>query len=120
MKSVVFLLVFLFTGNVLAGEVTVVDAKVSKNFFGSYSFEVTLRHDDKGWEHYADKWEVLTVDGTVLGTRKLGHPHDHEQPFTRTLGGIGIPDGIKEVVTRGHDKVHKFGGKELKIKLPGR
>ena len=28
MKSVVFLLVFLFTGNVLAGEVTVVDAKV--------------------------------------------------------------------------------------------
>jgi hypothetical protein len=41
---------------------------------------VTVRHADEGWEHYADCWEVLTLDGEVLATRELAHPHDNEQP----------------------------------------
>ena len=43
---------------------------------------VTVQHADTGWDHYADAWEVLAPDGTVLGTRTLLHPHTDEQPFT--------------------------------------
>ncbi|MGB5558363.1 MAG: hypothetical protein WBN04_10170, partial [Paracoccaceae bacterium] len=57
---------------------------------GSHSFSVTLRHPDTGWDHYADGWEVLAPDGTRLGFRELLHPHETEQPFTRSLGGVAI------------------------------
>ena len=46
---------------------------------------VTLKHDDSGWEHYADLWQVVSESGQVLGTRTLLHPHVEEQPFTRDL-----------------------------------
>jgi hypothetical protein len=50
---------------------------------------------DAGWEHYADRWQVLDAGGTVLGERVLLHPHDTEQPFTRSQSGIEIPAGIR-------------------------
>ena len=103
-----------------AGEVDVVDAKARQSGEGVYRFTVSLRHGDKGWSHYADNWEILAPDGKVLGTRVLLHPHDNEQPFTRSLGGVRIPAGISEVRVRGRDKVHGHGGKEMRIPLPGR
>lgn len=104
----------------IAGEVEVVAAKASPAGKGSFRFEVTLRHADAGWSHYADNWEILTMEGELLGRRVLLHPHDNEQPFTRSLGGVKIPANISRVRVRGHDKVHKYGGKELVIDLPGR
>ncbi|MBT3916425.1 MAG: hypothetical protein HN731_04195 [Rhodospirillaceae bacterium] len=122
MKSVAYLaVIFMAWINIaVAGDVAVVNATAFNNGNGTYRFTVTLRHADDGWKHYADNWEVLTVQGTVLGIRKLLHPHVNEQPFTRSIRSVRIPAGIKEVVIRGHDKVHKNGGKELKLKLPGR
>ena len=79
---------------------------------------MTVRHPDTGWEHYADKWDVMAPDGTVLGTRVLLHPHENEQPFTRSLSGVQIPEGLSEVVVRSHDLVHEYGGKELAVQLP--
>jgi len=64
------------------------------------TLSVTLSHPDTGWDHYADGWEVLTPDGTSLGVRVLAHPHVNEQPFTRSLGGLEIPDGITELHIR--------------------
>jgi hypothetical protein len=122
MKSfgfVVFILGIL-AGNADAGEVAVVGAKAFKSGPDTYRFDVTLRHADEGWKHYADNWEILTEEGTVLGKRVLLHPHVNEQPFTRSLGRVQIPVGIKVVIIRGHDKIHKNGGKELKLSLPGR
>lgn len=104
----------------MAGEVEVVSAKARSAGGDSFRFEVTLRHADAGWAHYADNWEILTLEGKLLGRRVLLHPHDNEQPFTRSLGGVKIPPGITQVKVRGHDKVHKYGGKELVIDLPGR
>jgi hypothetical protein len=46
-----------------------------------------VRHEDVGWQHYADRWEVLASGGEVLATRVLAHPHVDEQPFVRNLGG---------------------------------
>lgn len=103
---------------VQAGEADVVDVGVRQAADGTWSFDVTVRHADEGWEHYADAWEVLAPDGTVLGTRKLYHPHVEEQPFTRSLSGVKIPDGLGEVRLRARDSVHAFGGAEMEVKLP--
>ncbi len=105
---------------VMANEVKVVDAEVTSGAGGTYRFSVTLRHDDNGWDHYADRWQVLAPDGRVLATRVLLHPHDAEQPFTRGMSGVVIPDGIKWVYIRGHDKVHGDGPELFKVNLPNR
>jgi hypothetical protein len=85
---------------------------------GSYDVDVTLRHDDTGWDHYANRWEVLAPDGRVLATRVLVHPHVHEQPFTRGLSGVGIPHEYTWVRVRGHDLVHGYGGREVTLSVP--
>jgi hypothetical protein len=66
---------------------------------------VTLSHADTGWEHYADGWEVLDVDGKRLGFRELLHPHVNEQPFTRSLSGVDLPDGATKIYIRARDNV---------------
>ena len=105
----------------VAGEVDVVEVGVDAQESGNFTFNVTLRHGDEGWEHYADRWDVVSVDGaTVYGERVLYHPHVTEQPFTRSLSGVAVPAGVREVIVRGHDKLHEFGGTELRVTLPER
>ncbi len=101
-----------------AGPADVVGVKVKKSAPGVYSFAVTVRHLDKGWKHYADAWEVIGPKGEVLGTRVLAHPHENEQPFTRSLSGVKIPDGVTTVRLRARDKVHGFGGAEFEVEVP--
>lgn len=104
----------------MAGEADVVKVAVSETTPGTFRFDVSVRHGDEGWEHFANLWQVVGPAGAVLGTRVLVHPHDTEQPFTRSLGGVAIPGKIKTVVIRARDSVHDFGGKEMSVDLPGR
>jgi hypothetical protein len=101
-----------------AGEADVVKVAAQKAGKNTYHFNVTVSHADTGWDHYANKWDVVGKDGTVYGTRILHHPHVDEQPFTRSLSGIEIPDEIKTVTVRAHDSVHKYGGKVISVDLP--
>ncbi|WP_217495377.1 hypothetical protein [Halofilum ochraceum] len=110
-------LVALSTGG-YAGKADVVDVSVEPEGDRTYRFSATVRHDDEGWDHYADRWEVLTPDGEVLDTRVLHHPHENEQPFTRSLGGVEIPAGISRVRIRARDSVHGYGGRESTVELP--
>lgn len=88
---------------------------------GRYVFVATIRHADVDFAHFADRFEVLSMEGDILATRPLVHPHVDEQPFTRALvPPVTIPSGIKSVKIRAHDKQHGFGGKEVLIQLPGR
>jgi len=103
-----------------AGEADVVAAEAVRSADGTWRFTVTVRHADTGWDHYADRWEVLAPDGTVLGVRELLHPHETEQPFTRSLSGVEIPDGLGSVTVRAHDSVHGHGGATIEVVLPGR
>jgi len=101
-----------------AGEADVIAAKAVLQQEGTYRFDVTVSHADTGWEHYADAFEVLDMNGNVLGTRTLVHPHVDEQPFTRSLLGVVIPKGVKQVTIRAHDSVHEYGGREIVLTLP--
>lgn len=83
----------------------------------SWTFDVTVSHADTGWEHYADGWSVSAPDGTELGFRKLAHPHETEQPFTRSLSGVTIPEGVTEVVIRARDNVHGWSDQSYTVKL---
>lgn len=84
-----------------------------------WTFDVTLRHPDTGWDHYADAWAVHAPDGTLLGLRVLLHPHETEQPFTRSLSGIAIPDGLAEVEIRARCLVDGWSAAGFRLGLPG-
>jgi len=115
--SVVFLGVFsTMLVPALGGEADVikVDAKRTGDTF---RFSVTVRHADTGWDHYANAWEVVKTDGTVLATRVLAHPHVDEQPFTRSLGGVAIPEGTRTVFLRAVDSVHGQGGVTIEVNV---
>lgn len=108
------------TGPIQAGEADVIEVVVHVAADQTFRFDVSVRHTDAGWDHYADRWEVLAPDGSVLGTRVLYHPHVDEQPFTRSLSGVKIPEGVTDVILRAKDSVHGFGGNEVGVHLPGR
>ena len=101
----------------LTGEADVVKVKAQSNTKGLWRFSVTVRHDDAGWNHYANNWEVLSPDGEVIATRVLAHPHIYEQPFTRSLTGIKIPDDLTSVLVRARDSVHGYGGLMISFDL---
>jgi hypothetical protein len=109
---------YLFLSSAVAGEPSVIKAEASKNADGRYSFHVTVLHEDTGWDHYADRWEVVGPSGEVLATRILLHPHETEQPFTRSLSGVRIKSGVSMVTLRAHDKVHGLGPKTVTVILP--
>lgn len=110
----------LMPGAAIAGGADVVDVKVlhmKKSGPNIYRFRVTVRHADTGWDHYANSWDVVAPDGTVLGTRVLHHPHETEQPFTR-YHDLEVPSGIRSVTVRAGDKVHGFSGETMTVTLP--
>jgi hypothetical protein len=106
----------LICGPAFADPVEIVSATAQASR-GTWSFDVTLRHPDTGWDHYADAWEILAPDGTSLGIRELAHPHEDEQPFTRSLSGIAIPAGIDHVLIRARCNVDGWGEARLRVEI---
>ncbi len=107
-----------------AADAAVLFVNATEDADGSWTFRVTVTHPDTGWDDYADGWDVVTPDGTVLKpnpddafTRVLLHPHENEQPFTRSQRGIVIPEGVNVVTVRAHDSVDGFGGREVQVDL---
>ena len=84
---------------------------------GSWCFGTSVRHNDQGWEHYADGWQVTDLEGNQLGYRRLAHPHDNEQPFTRSQCNIKVPSGISQVIVRAKCNQHGFGGEPMVVDL---
>lgn len=76
---------------------------------------VTLRHEDTGWDHYADAWEIRDPDGKLLGRRTLMHPHENEQPFTRSLRDVMLPDGVPYITIRARCSRDGWVGEEMKV-----
>lgn len=99
-----------------AGEVNILEVKVECT--QTCTFAVTLEHADEGWDHYANQWDVVTLGGKLLKSRVLHHPHVNEQPFTRSLFSVTIPEGTRQVTIRAKDSVHGYAKKEVIVDLP--
>jgi len=100
----------------LAGEADVLEAHAARTG-ATWRFDVTVAHADEGWDHYADAWRVIGPGDVVYGERTLLHPHETEQPFTRSLGGVAIPEDVTRVRVEAHDSVHGWGGAAVEVDL---
>ncbi|MEM0947610.1 MAG: hypothetical protein AAGK37_09410 [Pseudomonadota bacterium] len=96
----------------------VVESVEARPAGSTWTFSVTLSHGDTGWDDYADGWRVVLADGTVLGTRELLHPHVEEQPFTRSLSGVSIPDGTEEVYIEARTNTDGWDDARMAVALP--
>jgi hypothetical protein len=118
MKALIFAAAMTIAGVALAGEADVIAVKPTRESGDSWRFDVTVKSNDTGWTHYADAFEVLTPEGTLLGRRILFHPHETEQPFTRELTGVKIPPEVKTVLVRARHKPRGYDGKTMTVRLP--
>ncbi len=100
-----------------AGDVRILAADFHETGDNLWSVDVTLKHHDTGWDHYADNWRVVDDKGKILGDRVLYHPHVMEQPFTRSLSNVKIPKDTQTVYIEAHDKVHGWTQKRLAVDL---
>ncbi|MEM7028460.1 MAG: hypothetical protein AAF629_02620 [Chloroflexota bacterium] len=103
-------------------DVLFVQATQSRN--GTWRFNVTVEHPDTGWQDYADGWDVVLPDDTVVKantddpfTRLLLHPHETEQPFTRSQSNLTIPEEVTQVTVRAQDLVDGWGGQVSVVDL---
>jgi len=106
-----------FLGSSVSADPATIEAAKATQSGDTWHFDVTLSHPDTGWDHYADGWRILALDGTVLGTRVLHHPHVNEQPFTRSLGGVNIPEGMKQVQIQARDNLDGWAGELVTLDL---
>ncbi len=113
----IFALILLTTTSLsYAGEVSIEAANFRNTGAEQWSVNITLKHADTGWDHYADSWRIVDENGKVIGERVLQHPHVDEQPFTRSLS-VKIPQQITTVFIEAHDKKHGWSSRRLKIDL---
>jgi len=109
-------LALLFSTATFASEIDIVQVILTNNA-GSWRADVTLKHADTGWKHYADGWRLVDEQGNVLGNRVLYHPHVDEQPFTRSLSGFNIPQDKKIIFVEAHDFERGWSKKRVKIDM---
>ncbi|MGI3169693.1 hypothetical protein ACRARG_11095 [Pseudooceanicola sp. C21-150M6] len=110
------LLALMLASPVLADAPKIVDATAKKSGMG-WRISVTILHPGESWDHYADGWSVVDMAGNELGYRTLVHPHPNEQPFTRSLSSVMIPDGTRKVRIRAHCSRDGWAEDEFKLYL---
>ena len=83
------------------GAVADIEAVTVAGEAGHPVFTVTVASPDTGCKCYADWWEVVGLDGTLLTRRVLAHPHKTEQPFTRAGDPVQLSEDLY-VIVRAH------------------
>ena len=109
--------VFIAAMSVNANEVEIINVDFVNTGGTNWRVNTTLKHNDTGWEHYADAWRVMSENGKQLGERVLFHPHENEQPFTRSLSRLTIPETLKVVYVEAHDKLHGWSKQRIRVDL---
>ncbi len=116
-KSILLAALLFQTGSSIAGDAAIVDVEIKASGGDTFNVSVTLQHADTGWDHYADRWDVLDEEGNILGSRTLAHPHVNEQPFTRSLR-VEIPESVKTITIVASDSVHGDNEETLQVDVP--
>ena len=117
MKPALAILALFFLAFPVAADDASIEAVKVRNDGATWTFSVTLRHDDTGWDDHADGWRVVGADGTELGLRILVHPHVNEQPFTRSQTGITIPEGVTQVFVEARTNTEGWGAVRFPVDL---
>ena len=129
MKSTIFKFIFTFllltvgilninvesAENAIQQYPNVLSATVKHRGGNQFDFEVTVSSPYDSPERYADGFRVMEINGNVLGERMLFHDHADEQPFTRDLRGVIIPQGVTMVVIQSRDQKYGYGGKQVEV-----
>ena len=97
---------------------TVIDASATQAPDGTWRFDVTVSSPYDSPEQYADAWRISNPDGTVYGVRELLHDHANEQPFTRSLSDVAIPDEVETVVIQARDSEDGWALSTFEYELP--
>lgn len=84
---------------------------------GSWTVAATISSPYDSPSRYADAFRVLAPDGEELGVRILTHDHASEQPFTRSLNSVDIPDTVSVIVVEGRDQQSGWGGATVELAL---
>ncbi len=100
-----------------ASDVTIRAANFKRKDNGLWRVSVTLKHNDEGWKHYADRWRIVDEDGAQLAIRVLQHPHQQEQPFTRSLTNVSLPKDARFIYVEAGDNKHGWTKTRLKVDL---
>ena len=86
---------------------------------GTWSFSASMSSPyevQTGLSKYCDLFEVRTTSGmnyTVLGKRAFDQDHPYEQPFTRVIRDVTLPNGVNSVVAIAHDSVDGYCGSTI-------
>jgi hypothetical protein len=75
------------------------------------TFNVTISSPYDTPQRYADAFRVRSPRGEVYGVRELAHDHATEQPFTRDLSDVALPEVVTEVVIEARDSRNGWGGR---------
>lgn len=116
-KFIFSFLVLIFSVSSQANEVEITNVVAHQASDKTWTFAVTLKHADTGWDHYANEWQVIAPDNKILATRTLYHPHVEEQPFTRNTSGVKIPASMETVRVIAKDTVHGLSKTAMQINL---
>lgn len=76
---------------------------------GAWVFSVTLHSPDVDCTRYADWWELVDPDGSLVYRRVLNHSHADEQPFERAGDPVDVT-ATQELLVRGHMNDSAYGG----------
>lgn len=83
-----------------------------------WTLSATISSPYDSRERYADAFRALAPDGTELGVRVLTHDHANEQPFTRSLTGLMIPDDVGRITVQARDLENGWGGGTAVLAVP--
>ena len=95
-------------------EITKVELESTKS---TWTVQVTLSHDDQGYDHYANGWRIVDAKKNILASQELYHPHDSKKPFTDSKTNITIPRGTKIIFVEAQAKPHGWSKQRVQIDL---
>jgi hypothetical protein len=84
------------------------------------TFDVTISSPYDSPQRYADAFRVRAPKGEVYGVRELAHDHAAEQPFTRSLPDVALPEVVTEVVIEARDSRNGWGGRTQTVSFAPR
>ena len=79
---------------------------------GDLTVYVSILSEETGCDQYADWWELVAEDGTLVYRRILNHSHPDEQPFERSGAGVDWTLDAP-LYARAHMAPWGYGGKVM-------